>query len=212
MGEGGGGKGEGADETGSMARGDLHNYVQKTNASSISLTGAVSLYLRQEHGGGGVQQLRFRVFQFCCPFAFELQSRLAPIHVGGAISCRGVVTREPPQKHSLPLVAGTDPQIVNPGTDDFGRKPYNLPLQEMLGLHARVYICVCIDVCTDAFQVGNLTLNTDSVFWRRSSARASSTVCDSFFPLFAAERREAFSESERSNACRYGYARSNVTS
>jgi hypothetical protein len=30
--------------------------------------------------------------------------------------------------------------------------------------------------------------------------------------LFAAERREAFSESERSNACRYGYARSNVKS
>jgi hypothetical protein len=30
--------------------------------------------------------------------------------------------------------------------------------------------------------------------------------------LFAAERRESFSESERSNACRYEYARSYVTS
>ncbi len=71
---------------------------------------------------------------------------------------------------------------------------------------------MCIDVFTDVFQVGIFTLNADSVFWRRSSARASSTASDSVFPLFAAERRESFSESERSNACRYEYARSYVTS
>jgi hypothetical protein len=51
------------------------------------------------------------------------------------------------QKYSLPLVAGTDPQIVNPDlTNDSGRKPYNLPLQEMIGynnmhgVHTYMYV------------------------------------------------------------------------
>ncbi len=88
-------KREVAEETGSMAREDLQNYVRTTNASSISLTGAVSRYLRHKRGGGGVLQLRFLVFRFYCPFAFELLSRLAPKHVGGAMSCQGVASCKP---------------------------------------------------------------------------------------------------------------------